>query len=123
MMELGSQKGVAVTMYAPASLNYTLTDGVNATVEIATDYPFDHNVLITAFCGAGMAMSLRIPSWTYKPVVLVNATAETTPPPEPGTMHDILCTWNTVINVELPMDITVTRRYNNAASIYRGYVC
>jgi DUF1680 family protein len=120
MMELGNRVGVAIMMYSPARLQYTLPDGVQASVEIATDYPFDGSVLVTAFCGTGMALALRIPSWTFDPIIAVNKTIEATPPPEPGTTYEILCSWSTVVNLTFPMRTIVTRRCNNAASIYRG---
>lgn len=119
-MELGSQVGVAILMYSPARLQCTLPDGVQTSVEITTDYPFDKGIMVSAFCGAGMTLALRIPSWTFNPTVIVNKTAVATPPPEPGTMYEILCSWNTVVNLSFPMRTTVQRRYNNAASIYRG---
>ena len=105
-------------MYSPASVTYTLPDGVKATIQIDTDYPFDGNVTISAFCGSGMVLALRVPSWTFDPVVSVNGTA--TPPPVPGTMHQLLCSWSTKVELTFPMRTAVTRRYNNAASVYRG---
>ena len=120
MMELGSEVGVAITMYAPANLRYTLPDGVEASVDVSTDYPFDGNVSVTAFCGRGMTLSLRIPSWTLNPVVTVNSTTDSTPSPVPGTMHQVLCTWTTTLNLTFPMKTVVTRRFNNAASVFRG---
>ena len=119
-MELGSQVGVAIAMYSPASLRYTLPDGAEATIQVNTDYPFDGNVSVSAFCGKGMVLSLRIPSWTFDPVVSVNGTAQATPPPEPGTMYELLCSWSTNVSLVFPMRTVVVRRYNNAASVYRG---
>ena len=119
-MELGSEVGVAITMYSPARLSYVLPDGVQASVEVTTDYPFDGNVTVKASCGKGMSLSLRIPSWTFDPVVTINGSAVSSPPAEPGTMYSVLCSWNTTVNLTFPMRTTVTRRYNNAASIYRG---
>ena len=40
----------------------------------------------------------------------------------PGTLYNVSCTWSTTVVLKLPMTIRVQRRYNNAVSVYRGYV-
>ncbi len=122
MMEYSNQVGVAIVMYAPAHLTYTLPDGAEGSVTVSTNYPFDGNVLVSSFCGQGMFLSFRIPSWTFDPILTINGTNAPlqTPPPVPGTMYEVLCTWNTTFNLTFPMKTVVTRRYNNAASIFRG---
>lgn len=79
-MEYGSGLGLAVAMYSPAVVKYTLASGVEAQLSIKTDYPFNDSVTIDASCGKGMFLSLRIPSWAVEPTVSINGTNETTPP-------------------------------------------
>ena len=38
-----------------------------------------------------------------------------------GTLYEMFCTWTTEIVLKFPMKITVERRYNDSASIFRGY--
>lgn len=120
-MEHGNGLGVAITMWAPANLSYVRPDGSEVSVEVVTDYPFDEKATVLAFCGTGMVLSLRIPSWTYDPVISINGTDVTSrDAPVPGTMHEIICTWKTEVELTFPMKVVVTRRYNNASSVYRG---
>ena len=126
-------------MYSPAEVDYTLANGVQAKLTIKTDYPFDDTVTIDASCGKGMILSLRIPSWTYQSSVSVNGTAEDKSPLPGeetielfidikshrchivlGSLFDLFCTWSTEIVLKFPMKITVERRYNDSAAIFRG---
>ena len=80
VMEYGSGQGLAVAMYSPAVVEYTLANGVEAKLSITTDYPFDENVSINASCGMGMLLSLRIPSWAIMPTISINGTNGAIPP-------------------------------------------
>lgn len=123
MMKLRYNDGVAIFMYAPAIVNFTIPPyDRKVSVEIVTDYPFDGNVTVYASCSWKMFLSFRIPSWTLNPVVTVNGTARVVPdyPVLPGKMYEVACFYNTVVKLTFPMKIRVTRRFNNAASIYRG---
>ena len=83
VMEYGSGLGLVVAMYSPAVVEYTLANGVEAKLLIKTDYPFDDTVSISASCGMGMFLSLRIPSWAVEPTILINNT-NVAMPPVPG---------------------------------------
>ena len=86
-MEHGNGLGLVVAMYSPVIVDYTLANGVETKLSMKTDYPFDDTVTLNAFCGKGMILSLRIPSWPVKPTVSVNGTNEKESP-LPG---DYLC--------------------------------
>ena len=84
-MEHGSEAGFVVGMYAPVQMDYKLPNGVAASLNVQTDYPFNDTIVIDAACGKGLLLSLRIPSWTNEPTVMINGTAHSQPPPVPGT--------------------------------------
>ena len=71
-MAAGDGKGLVVAMLAPALVQYELPSGSTVSLNIATDYPFDDKVEISAQCAEGMTLSLRIPSWTVGASVQVN---------------------------------------------------
>lgn len=87
-------------------------------LNIVTDYPFDDTVTITGNCVTGITLSLRIPSWAQAPTVQVNQTAPK--PAVAGTLYNLTCVGSTVVVLKLPMRTSVERRFNNAASIFRG---
>lgn len=120
MSALGNGKGVAISMYAPARLDYTLSSGIHVVIDVTTDYPFDGNVAISASCGSGILLVLRMPSWTHDPVVTVNGVDNPAGAPRPGTMYELVCTGSTNVKIVFPMTIEVVRRFNEAAAIYRG---
>ena len=132
-------RALVVAMLAPALVQYKLPSGSAVSLNIATDYPFDDKVKISAQCAEGLTLSLRIPSWARGASVQVNssaprqATAGTMCMERHATMFDVIvillyagelysmaCVHSTTVLLQLPMAIRVERRYNNAASIYRG---
>ena len=80
VMEQGSGEGLVVAMYSPAVVTHTLGNGVEATLSIKTDYPFNDTVTVDASCGKGMILSFRIPSWAFGSTVSINGTNDTKPP-------------------------------------------
>ena len=131
-------EGLVVATYAPASVQYTLQSGSMVLLDIVTEYPFNDTVQLTGECGEGIALSLRIPSWAQGATVQVNGTTPKQASPgeqsqhtstiavstvaavTAGILYNISCTWSTVVLLSLPMTIQVQRRFNNAASVYRG---
>lgn len=118
VMAAGDGKGLVVAMLAPALVQYELPSGSTVSLNIATDYPFDDKVEISAQCAEGMTLSLRIPSWTVGASVQVNGS--TPQQAAAGELYHVACLYSTTVLLHIPMSIRVERRYNNAASIYRG---
>jgi hypothetical protein len=91
--------------------------GFNLTV--STDYPFNDIVYITGTCSDDNSILIRIPSWAEGATMSWGST-----PPRPikaGQLEGASCNSVAVeIAVNLPAKVRVVRRYNNAASIYRG---
>lgn len=77
-------------------------------------------VTITGTCSGKKNILLRIPSWAEGATLRWGSTPST--PVTPGTLHPTSCEGNVEMELILPMKIRVTRRYNNAASIYCGSV-
>ena len=137
-MAAGDGQGLVVAMLAPALVQYKLPSGSAVSLNIATDYPFDDKVEISAQCAEGMTLSLRIPSWTRGASVQVNgSTAQQATAGNwsycvqsccvihslllyTGELYSVACLYSTTVLLHIPMSIRVERRYNNAASIYRG---
>lgn len=84
-MEHSSEDGFVIGMYAPVQMDYKLPSGIDVSLNVQTDYPFNDKVVIDASCGEGaVLLSLRIPSWTENPTVMVNGTAHSEPSLVPG---------------------------------------
>ena len=77
-------------------------------------------VTISGTCSGKKSILLRIPSWADGATLRWGSTPSA--PVTPGTLHPTSCEGNVEMELILPMKIRVTRRYNNAASIYCGSV-
>ncbi len=113
--------GLVAAAYGPSQVSAVL-GGVTVTVTETTDYPFAGTIEfeVQASGATRFPLRLRIPSWA--------AGAEVTFPgeraveAEAGTFHRIVREWKSGdrVMLNLPMKPRVTRRFKNAAAIYRG---
>jgi hypothetical protein len=113
--------GFAAISYAPCRVT---VDGRRETVEIVcdTEYPFREAVAITVTTGkpSRFPLLLRIPAWAEGATIRVASEAPVTA--RAGTMHRVEREWHgaTTVHLRLPMQPTVTTRYNDAVTIERG---
>jgi len=109
-------------MYSPVSVQINGPTGGTVMLEIDTDYPFDEHVIITVNSEEeSLPVYFRVPSWAVGAMFRVNG--GNPQPATSGSHFTVVCSkTSTKIEAVFPMKLNVTRRYNNAASIYYGLV-
>ena len=119
--------GLAAMVFAPSSVTAKVADGVEVQVNEETSYPFDETVKLTVnfpdkkVKGAYFPIKFRIPAWCEAPVVKVNdEVVDQTM--TPGCMVALRRTWKKgdVVTIELPMQVTCSRWYDEAVAVERG---
>lgn len=122
-----SDEGVAALVYAPSEVDATVAGGVEVNIKEDTFYPFDNTAAFSfrfkdkKVKKAYFPFHLRIPQWCKDARVKVNGH-----PSDieliPGEVAVIRREWSSgdVLSLELPMEITSGRWYDNAAVVERG---
>ncbi|MDO4950192.1 MAG: glycoside hydrolase family 127 protein [Bacteroidales bacterium] len=122
-----TDEGVAALLYGPSSLKATVANGTKVEIKEDTNYPFDETIAFTInFTDkkqrqAYFPFHLRIPAWCKDAQIKVNGqplALET----HPGTVCIVRRNWTKgdVLTLELPMQVTSGRWYDNAAVVERG---
>ncbi len=114
--------GVAALLYAPSEVTLKVAGQVDLTLTETTTYPFKDEVLFTMKLSesANFPFHLRIPQWAVAPIITVNDTVV------PFTTNKDIAilsrTWHDGdrILLKLPMQVEVTRWFQDAATIERG---
>jgi DUF1680 family protein len=106
-------------LYSPAILTTTI-NGQPVVISLETEYPWGDTMQFTIKTGINFPFYLRIPEWSNSATVQVNNGKPT--PVQNATYYvtQVLAGTPTVVDLTLPMSFYVSRRYNNAASIYYG---
>ncbi|MCD6308601.1 MAG: glycoside hydrolase family 127 protein [Candidatus Latescibacteria bacterium] len=119
-MRSGSDSLVAVA-YGPSEVSVNL-NGVDVLIEERTTYPFDGVIEFEVSTRAAVRfdLRLRIPGWADGAEVRVNDEPVVTA--DAGKFHRIRRDWTDGdrVTLSLPMNIRLSRRYNDAVSIHRG---
>lgn len=114
-------QGLAAVAYGPCTVTAKVADGVAATIEQQTDYPFDGKIKLTVTVSrpTEFPLHLRIPVWAAGATVSVGSE---TFPNQSGTFAVVKRTWRSgdVVELNLPLSLRTETRYNNAVSIFRG---
>jgi hypothetical protein len=113
--------GVAAVAYAPCALVAEIAHK-KVCIDLRTEYPFSDTLQFTIKVDQPVSfpLRLRIPGWAEVAEV---RTGDGDPVhAEAGAFHCIDREWSgsTSVNLRLPMQFRVQRRYHNAASIERG---
>ncbi|RAV28210.1 beta-L-arabinofuranosidase domain-containing protein [Sinomicrobium soli] len=115
--------GLAALLYAPSEVTATVGNGDVVTVEEVTDYPFKETIAFIIRPEKGpvsFPLHLRVPGWCNSATVKINGKEEDRA--KRGSMIVLDRTWESGDRVELviPMNVTVSRWYENAATVERG---
>ena len=117
--------GLAALVYSPSEVTARVADGRTVTVTEETTYPMDNVVSLTIGVKdkkhpVAFPLHLRVPAWCQNPQISVNG-RETAAEPRNGTIT-IDAEWRDGDNVQLtlPMEVKVSRWYDNSAAIERG---
>jgi uncharacterized protein len=117
--------GLTAAVYAPSTVTAEVPGG-RATVDLATDYPFDETLRFTVTTEgedphpAFFPLHLRIPAWVTGATVQV--AGGTTLSCEPGTFQRVEIPWGetTAVTLRLPAHFAVQRRYHQSVTVTRG---
>jgi len=117
-----ADKGIAALVYAPSSVKARV--GNNTTVEIreSTNYPFEEQIRFSFKLDpkASFPFHLRIPDWCKSPSIQINGV------PWEMKMEKGIATihreWTSgdIVALSLPMDVVISRWYENSAVVERG---
>jgi len=88
-------------------------------IDLTTQYPFGETLTFSIKTGIAFPFYLRIPAWAKSATVKINNGQSTSVPEGEFYMVKVPQGQTTVL-LTLPMEFYVTRRYNNAISIYYG---
>lgn len=119
-------RGLAALFYSPSEVKAKVAHGIDVSVREDTGYPFEDairfqfSVLDKKTKTVAFPLHLRVPGWCSQAVVKINgkewskATA--------GTTIKVYREWRTgdVLELKLPMTLSVSRWYEHAAVVERG---
>ena len=122
-----ADNGVAALVYAPSNVTAKVANGIEVRIQEQTTYPFDETIRFNiSFADsktkeAFFPFHVRIPAWCGQPVLKVNGK-----PVEadayPGQIARVNRAWKDgdVLTLELPMQVAISRWYDNGAVVERG---
>ena len=117
-----ADQGIAALVYAPSTVSAKV--GKNTTVDIGedTNYPFDESVRFSFRLAQKtiFPFHLRIPVWCKKASIAINGKLWSEP--EGNNLTSISREWSDgdVVELILPMEVTISRWYENSAVVERG---
>lgn len=122
-----ADNGIAALVYAPSQVSAKVANGITVNIKEETDYPFEEAIRFNiSFADkkvkqAFFPFHIRIPAWCKNPVVKLNGEPVTIDT-YPGTVARVNHEWKNgdVLSVELPMEVAVSRWYDNSAVVERG---
>lgn len=122
-----ADNGLAALVYAPSEVTAKVADNVTVKVKEETSYPFDETLRFTfSYPGkkvqpAFFPFHLRIPAWCNGASLTINGKSVDVDV-YPGGVTRISRTWKSgdVLEVSLPMEVTISRWYDSGAVVERG---
>ncbi len=120
-------EGLAALVYGPSKVSAKVAGCTVVNVSEETSYPFSESIRFTfsfpdkSVSKAVFPFHLRIPSWCVSPVIKVNGERMETDASR-GTIAEVSREWKDgdVLTLELPMNVSVSRWYDNGAVVERG---
>lgn len=114
--------GLAAGAYGPCQVTATVGNNQKITIIEKTDYPFADTItfIIESEKKVEFPLRLRIPEWAAEARIKLQTGEEITP--EHGCYYKLEKTWQPGEKIELvlPMESRIERRYHGAVSILRG---
>lgn len=122
-----NDNGVAALVYAPAKATVKVANNVLLNIDETTNYPFEESVSFNLkfedkkVKSALFPMHLRIPAWCTNAKIMINGKA-INDELIAGQVVKINREWsnNDKVVLELPMNIEISRWYENSAVVERG---
>ncbi len=117
-----ADQGIAALVYAPSTVKAKVGNGTTVEITEATNYPFEESIRFTFKMAqkTKFAFHLRIPLWCKKSSVMINGQPWSNP--EGNSITTILREWSEgdLLELSLPMQVTIGRWYENSAVVERG---
>ena len=117
-----ADQGIAALVYAPSKVKAKVGKGTEVEITESTEYPFDESIRFTVKVDrkSTFAFHLRIPGWCKKSVISING--KRWGEPEGNSIPTIVREWadGDVVELSLPMQVAVSRWYENSAVVERG---
>jgi hypothetical protein len=119
-----SDSGLAALVYAPNAVTAFVAGGTAVSIKEETNYPFEESIRFTISLAknrsAAFPLQLRVPLWCKTATVMLNGTAIQRA--TGGQIIDLRREWKTgdVVELQLPMNISQSRWYENSVSVERG---
>ena len=114
--------GLAALLYAPCTVKALVGEGQEITIREETGYPFEPSIRFTMSLAKSIQfpMHFRIPGWCSEAEIRVNG--EVQGRYEGGQIISLDRTWkeNDRIEINMPMEIAISRWAENSAVITRG---
>ncbi len=117
--------GLAAVLYAPCQVTAKVGDGTTVTIVEGTRYPFEGRIRLGVLAPQAVSfpLYLRVPGWCDNPKVTING-KEHSFQVESGLFIAVDRTWSNgdTVELELPMEITLTKwaKNQNSISVNRG---
>lgn len=117
-----ADNGIAALVYAPSRVKVRVGSGAEVNITEQTDYPFDESIRFAVAVKEATTFSfhLRIPAWCKQARISINGKGWGEP--AGGTIAIVNRAWanGDVVELSLPMQVAVTRWYENSAVVERG---
>lgn len=119
-------RGLAALFYSPSEVKAKVANGIDVSVREDTGYPFEDairfqfSVLDKKTKTVAFPLHLRVPGWCSQAVVKINGKEWSKA--AAGTTIKVYREWRTgdVLELKLPMTLSVSRWYEHAAVVERG---
>ncbi|MCD8268939.1 MAG: glycoside hydrolase family 127 protein [Parabacteroides sp.] len=122
-----ADNGIAALVYAPSQVSAKVANGIQVNIKEETAYPFKETIRFqVSFADkkvkqAFFPFHIRTPAWCKNPVVKLNGEPVTLDAYQ-GSVARVNREWKNgdVLSLELPMEVAVSRWYDNSAVVERG---
>ncbi len=114
--------GVAALMYSSSEVNVKVANGTEVKFIEETEYPFEDNIKFTYKGKNNMVFPfhVRIPAWCEQGIIKVNGEEWMKPKGNQVVKMNRKWTNNDVIELVLPMKVSLSRWFNNSVAVDRG---
>lgn len=121
LLMVSEDDGIAVPVYAPCEAQ-TRVRGIDVHVVEDTDYPFDNRIILTINPAQPLKfpLRLRVPGWCQGAILEVNGKRMEDPPAGAFALVERSWTAGDRVQLTLPMQLSVSRWFNNSVAIERG---
>lgn len=114
--------GIAALVYAPSKVKVRVGNGTTVEIIESTNYPFEEKIRFSFKLGqkTTFPFHLRIPAWCKMPSVTINGKRWELLPVKGIAVINKEWSAGDVVELSLPVEVTVSRWYENSATVERG---